>query len=141
MALGGLLDKAKAVSVDAASGVKEKVADATKSTLTEVKSLEPVLRASGFIIGDLKVTMSIPPGVTLVVEQTESGKEGLNELTDQQGEFSKLQAAIVKGLQDAYAMEGMVNKMGMTIGQVEMELTFPPKVHVHLNSQQSRAFG
>ena len=141
MALGVLMNKAKEASAGAANGVKEKASEIMKSSLAEIKGLEPVLKSCGFIIGDLKLTMSIPPGITIVVEQTDVSQDGLNELVAKEGELSKIQSSIVKGLKDAYSMEDAVNKYGMTIGQVEMELTFPPKVHVHLNSQQSRAFG
>ena len=141
MALGGFLDKAKAATADAASGAKEKAVEATRNTLAEIKGLEPVLRSSGFIVGDVKVTLSIPPGVSVVIEQISSSQEGLDELVAKVDELSKIQGVIIKGLKEAYAMEDSVNEYGMTIGQVEMELTFPPKVHVHLNSQDSRAFG
>lgn len=141
MALGGLMDKAKAATADAASGAKEKAVETTQNTIAEIKGLEPVLRNSGFIVGDVKVTLSIPPGVTVVIEQIPSSQESLDDLVAKVEELSKLQGAIIKGLKEAYAMEDSVNEHGMTIGQIEMELTFPPKVHVHLNSQDSRAFG
>ncbi len=85
------------------------------------------------------VTMSVPPGFTVVVEQKTTSKECLAALVIRKDEFSKLQTAIVRGLKEAYSLEGTVNKYGMTIGQVEMELTFPPKVHVHLQRQLSGA--
>ena len=138
MAIGGLLDKAKAVAADAASGVKGKVIETIKNAIAEIQGLEPVLRGCGLIIGDVMVTMSLPPGVTVVIEQKTGSKDCLNELSAKEGEFSKLQGAIIKGLKDAYSMESTVNQYGMTIGQVEMELTFPPKVHVHLNPQKAQ---
>ena len=141
MALGSFMDKAKAATADAASGAKEKAIETTHNTIAEIKGLEPVLRSSGFIVGHLKVTVSISPGVTVDIEQIPSSQESLDELVAKVDELSKIQGAIIKGLKEAYAMEESANEYGMTIGQVEMELTFPPKVHVHLNSQDSRAFG
>ena len=87
------------------------------------------------------MTLSVPPGVTVVVEQIPNSQETLDDLVAKIDGLTKVQGAIVRGLKEAYSMEGAVNEYGMTIGQVEMELTFPPKVHVHLNSQNSRAFG
>ncbi len=139
MAIGSLLDKAKAIAADAATGVKGKVVETTKNALVEIQELEPVLRGCGLVVGDLMVTMSIPPGVTVVIEQKAASKECLAELVTKDGEFSKLQAAIVRGLKEAYSLEGTVNQYGMTIGEVEMELTFPPKVHVHLKPLQANA--
>ncbi len=111
------------------------------NTLAELKGVQPILAECGFIIGDVVLTMSIPPGVKVVVEQTSDGESSLESFLNDENELSKIQLSIIKGIMDAYSLNRMVNPHGYTIGQVEMELTFPPKVHVHLNSKESRAFG
>ena len=37
-------------------------------------------------------------------------------------------------------MNEVVEHHGHTIGQIEVEIGFPPKIKTHLNSQKSRAF-
>lgn len=148
MAIGNLLDKAKEATVKAKEMGTETVQSAqaktqgiTQKALATLKSLEPVLKNCGYIIGDVKVTMSLPPSFSIIVEQVPGASDSIERILAEPGNLNKVQLAILKGLQDAYALEANANAYGYTIGQIEMEIGLPPKVHVHLNSQSSRAFG
>jgi len=149
MAVGGLLNKAKEatakakeVGTERVNSAQGKVQDMTQKALTALKGVEPILKSCGFIIGDVKATMSVPPAFTVVVEQTAEGSTCLDAVLEEQGaNLTKIQHAIIKGIRDAYTLEKTVNPLGFTVGQVEMELGLPPNVHVHLNSKKSRAFG
>jgi hypothetical protein len=141
----GLLDKAKELGEKAASstqGVTEKsrevVQEKVKNTMTEIQGLIPVLEQSGFIVGDIVVTLSIPPGVKMIVEQTKEGNCSLDKIETKS--LSKIQTKIIEALRKAYSLNDSVGEFGFLVGQVELEMTFPPKIHVHLNSDQSRAF-
>lgn len=137
--LSNFIGKAKTASGEVVAGTVEKSNQIILATITEIRALEPVLRRSGFIIGDTKI--SFPPAVTIVVEQVKDSKVRLGELTKSIDALSKVQQTIVKGLQKAYSMEDFVNPSGYTIGQIEIKVGFPPEISVHLNSQRSRSFG
>lgn len=128
---------------DAASSAKESVAGKTRElaakSLQELQHLEPLLKNCGLIIGDVSMTISVPPAVACIVEQTDSGSATLEDLA-KDNELTKTQAAIVSGLQKAFQMDSLVADKGYTIGQVEVVISVPPSVTVHLNSRSSRAF-
>ncbi len=139
--VAGQVSKAKEATASLTDATNSKVRDLCNQTLLEVNSMKPVLEKSGFIVGDMVITMSIPPAVKIVVEQTSKGEQSLEDLDCDADEFTGTQKTILRGLKQAYSMNDLVDPHGYVIGQVEMEMTFPPKVHVHLNSKDSRAFG
>ena len=77
MVLGGLKDKMNEAKdkVSAAAGnvSGDKMKEMAANTLEELNSLRPLLNQSGFIIGDVMLTASIPPSFGIMVEQEKAG--------------------------------------------------------------------
>ncbi len=139
--LKGLVQKAKAASTDTLSLAKDKSLEWVATALEEIKTLEPFLRKCGFIVGDIKVSMSVTPSVTVVIEQCVDGQDKLVELLENLETLTKGQRVLIKGIQSAYALDQYASKYDYTVGQIEIEQGLTPSVHVHMNSKSSRAFG
>ena len=141
-----MFDKIKNKSKDLNDSIKEKVGElGGKATsllgdgLAEINGLKPVLEKSGFIIGDVFITMSLPPKIGIIVEQKADGVKDIDSMSDNEN-LSKLQSAILSSIQKVYKMNEMVENHDHTIGQIEVEMGLPPGIKVHLNSKESRAF-
>jgi len=141
-----MFDKIKNKSKELNDSIKEKAGElGGKATsllgdgLAEINGLKPVLEKSGFIIGDVFITMSLPPKIGIIVEQKADGVKNLDSLSDNEN-LSKLQSAIISSIEKVYKMNEMVENHDHTIGQIEVEMGLPPGIKVHLNSKESRAF-
>ena len=141
-----MFDKIKNKSKDLNDSIKEKVGVlGGKATsllgdgLAEINGLKPVLEKSGFIIGDVFISMSFPPKIGIIVEQKADGVKDIDSMSDNEN-LSKLQSAILSSIQKVYQMNEMVENHDHTIGQIEVEMGLPPGIKVHLNSKESRAF-
>jgi hypothetical protein len=118
---------------------KEKSSGLIDTALNEINGLKPVLKSSGFIVGDIFFTVSIPPSVGLIVEQEIDGAKKIENLGNNE-ELSKTQQTVLNSLKKIYSMNDVVEKHDHTIGQVEITLGLPPTVKAHLNAKKSRAF-
>jgi hypothetical protein len=141
-----MFDKIKNKSKELNDSIKEKAGElGGKATsllgdgLAEINGLKPVLEKSGFIIGDVFITMSLPPKIGIIVEQKADGVKDIDSMSDNEN-LSKLQSAILSSIQKVYKMNEMVENHDHTIGQIEVEMGLPPGIKVHLNSKESRAF-
>ncbi len=124
--------------MDSLGDFKKKSSSLIASSLEEINGLRPILEQSGFIVGDIFFTVSIPPSVGLIVEQEIGGSVKIDSLDS--AELSNVQSMIVGSLKKIYALNGVVEEYEHTIGQVEITLGLPPQVKAHLNSMKSRAF-
>jgi len=141
-----MFDKIKNKSKELNDSIKEKAGElGGKATsllgdgLAEINGLKPVLEKSGFIIGDVFISMSFPPKIGIIVEQKADGVKDIDSMSDNKN-LSKLQSAILSSIQKVYQMNEMVENHDHTIGQIEVEMGLPPGIKVHLNSKESRAF-
>ena len=140
-----MFDKIKNKSKELNDSIKEKAGElGGKATsllgdgLAEINGLKPVLEKSGFIIGDVFITMSLPPKIGIIVEQKADGVKDIDSMSDNEN-LSKLQSAILSSIQKVYKMNEMVENYDHTIGQIEIEIGLPPGIKIHLNSKESRA--
>ncbi len=137
------------------SNAKEKVTETTKtvasassdqlgkkldSTMEELNGLRPLLKESGFIIGDISLALSIPPSLGIVVEQEKEGVNRIIQVMDE-NELSKFQEMVMGSIKKIYNLDEVAEKHDYTIGQIEIALSIPPKITAHLNSKSSRSFG
>ncbi len=156
MELKGIIDKAKEAKEKAAEAgkeAKEKVAEAGKeakekvveagskkaqeiidSSLAELEALRPLMAKSGLVMGNLKLSVTIPPSLEVSIHQTVGRADALKALEEAEGneELSTLQSLVVSTLRNAYALSSVCEKYGYTFGQMDLELSIPPTVHVHL---------
>ena len=143
---GSIKDKVKSVSdkaMDSAGSLKDGAnnvfSKVISSSLAEIEGLKPVLKQSGFIIGDIIIEMAINPKVNLVIEQIETGKLSIEDALKQEG-LTKVQTTILASIGKIHALNSVIEDYNHTIGQIEIELGLPPTVRAHLNSVKSRAF-
>jgi len=139
MALNSFLNKVKEKATEALDKSKGQVQKSFQDTLNELNELKPLLLKSGYIIGDLKITLGLPLGVTVVIEKTEGGSVSL-EVLRENNELTKTQKSLVNSLIKAHKLDSVFVKKGYTMGQIEIGLTIPPSINLHLNSIDSRSF-
>ncbi len=143
--------KAKDVSLEAAQALKEsggKLAESGKEKaqetlaflLTELNGLVPILRECGYAVGNLSVTISLPPKLKVVVSQDGKGSKSLETmLVETEESLSKIQVAAMKGLIKAYEFDHTVGKYGYRLGEIELVLSVPPEVTMNLVSVPGQA--
>jgi len=136
--------KAKGVSLEAAQALKEsggKLAESGKEKaqetlaflLAELNGLVPILRECGYSVGNLSVTISLPPKLKAVVSQDGKESKSLETmLVEREGSLSKIQTAALKGLIKAYEFDQTVGKYGYRLGDIELVLSIPPEVTMNL---------
>ena len=143
---GGMKDKMKDAAdkaKDSASTLQEGAGNAfnklVANSLKEIEALKPVLKKSGFIIGDIIIEMALSPKVNLIVEQVGKGDVSIEDALKEDG-LSKTQVLILNSIAKIHGLNSIVEEYQHTIGQIEIELGLPPTVKVHLNSLNSGAF-
>lgn len=144
MAVFGKIKDRVAGQADAASGLvagaKGKAHDLVQSTIGDIRALGDVLASSGFLIGDIVLTVGVLPKFQVTIEQQEHGTADLQKLLANSEGLTKTQSSVIKALQQIYGFKDTVEPAGYTLGQVDIELGVPPAVSVHLISMDSRAF-
>lgn len=145
------LDKANEVK-DKAIGVKDKAAewtgmasdygmdkmkDAIDATLGQLLALRPVLARSGFLIGEIEVVLSIPPGLEVVITHNGKVHDSLSEL-EADPSLTQFQSLVIRSLRNAYALDGVFRKYNYTIGKLIIAAGIPPKVKVVLENLSHR---
>lgn len=132
-------DKAKGSAGSLKEGANGMFNKAIASSMSEIQSLTPILKKSGFIIGDIIIGIAINPKVNLVIEQIEEGELSIKDALKQE-DLTKFQITILNSIDKIHNLNSVVGEYNHTIGQIEIELGIPPTVRVHLNSVKSRAF-
>ena len=130
----------KTAAVKTASTAMDKVKDSLIDKLEDIRGIKPILRDSGFTISDIAMTMSIPPGIKLSIEQKKKGKNKLEKMQKRKDELSIIQKSIVETILKAYSIEDQIIPYGYMIGQIEIEMAVPPKVHIHLKIKKRGLF-
>ncbi len=73
---------------------KEKSKEALQKTLEKIKKIKPLLKESGFIIGNLDIMLAFPLGINVVVEKTEEGTGKIEDLLEND-DLSKIQKSLI----------------------------------------------
>ncbi len=144
MTFGKLVDKAKEKSKEATSSIKEttqniayiskeKMQAGVNKTIDETQALIVILQKCGYIVGDLAMTLSVPPEIEITLQDAGGGQSKLSKLMEKEGDtFSKFQTAILRGMLKTYDLLKTTEKHGYTFGEFDVAVTFPPRVTVHL---------
>ena len=137
--LGSVKDKVAATTGNLKDAAGKQLQENLSASLKELNDLRSLLNECGFIIGDIKLTASIPPSIGIVVEQEKMGQSQLKQVMEDK-ELTRLQSTVLESIRKIYELDNVVQKHELTIGQIEIEMGIPPKVIAHLNSTKSRAF-
>ena len=95
MTFGKLVDKAKEKSKEATSSIKEttqniayiskeKMQAGVNKTIDETQALIVILQKCGYIVGDLAMTLSVPPEIELTLQDAGGGQSKLAELMEKE---------------------------------------------------------
>ena len=101
--------------------------------LSEIDGLKSVLMNSGYVVGGIEVTLSLPPGFTVFVQRTGEEKKSLERaLAEEAHTLTSLQKAFLKSLLRADELAQVSDKYGYRFGEYELAVSLPPRVTVHL---------
>jgi len=132
-------DKVTKTSTTVLDIFKEQMNNYLPVMLDKLNELQPILKECGFIIGDIKLIASIPPGIGMTVEQEKNGVIRISKVMKEQ-KLTKFQKTILMNINKIYSLNETAEKYNYTIGQLDVVLSIPPKITAHLNSTKSRAF-
>jgi hypothetical protein len=131
--LKSALDKVKDVHQQAKEAGQETVQDAIDKVLGEVQSLKPLLARAGFSLGNITISLGLPPGIVVAIIHDREVASGIEELAAETN-LTNIQSLVVKSLKSAYSFTGMFQKYGYVIGQLSIEVGLIPKVTIILKS-------
>jgi len=130
--------KAKKTADDSLAIGKEKLQKGMATVIEETNNLKVILQNSGYRIVDISVTVSVPPRAKLAIEDMGKGKEKLTQLLSDEGSnLSKTQTVIIKTILKAYDLTHVTKQHGYMFGKLDLTLSLPPQVTVHLASDKS----
>ena len=132
-------DKITTTSTTILDVFKTQMTDYLPVMLGKLNELQPILQECGFIIGDIKLVASIPPGIGLTVEQEKDGVIRISKVMEDQT-LTEFQKTILGSINRIYNLNETAEKYNYTIGQIDIMLSIPPTIIAHLNSTKSRAF-
>lgn len=144
--IAGAKEKASAITPsmddlkEKASGLTpslESVKDKLGGTLEDINAIKPVLKENGFGIADIELEISIPPSVTVIIDNKTGNVDGLSDAIEEFGELSKIQQLIISTIKKISGFQDMVSKSGHKIGEIEIGMGIPPSVVVHLPPVES----
>ena len=116
---------------------REKLAEATEALLKEMEGLIPILLECGFVVGDISLTLSMPPRFALKIVQTGRGKMSLEQiLTNRADSITRTQTMFLSALIKANELAEITQKHGYVFEEYELTMTLPPQVTVHLVSDE-----
>jgi hypothetical protein len=128
-AVGAVKDSAEKISVLG----KEKLQETVEGILSEINGLKPVLLNSGFVVGEIKVTLSLPPEFTVFIENTGQEKKSLEKtLAEEADTMTSLQKTFLRSLLKANELAQISDKYGYRFGKYELAISLPPRVTVRL---------
>jgi hypothetical protein len=131
--LKSALDKVKDVQQQAKEAGRESVQDAVDALLGDVQGLKPILARAGFSLGNITISLGLPPGIVVAIIHDREVASGIEELIADPS-LTNIQSMIVKSLKNAYSFTGMFQKYGYVIGQLSIEIGLIPKVTMVLTS-------
>lgn len=114
---------------------------AVKKLFAEYSTFAPILERAGFIVGDIELSLTIPPAIVVCIEPTETDALERLSTVAAEVELTETQKRLLGLIKEAYALKDVVQSYGHEIGQIELAFSVPPGVSVHLSSSRSRVFG
>ena len=129
-------DKATDTAIAITEKGREQINKQVPAMLEKLTELQPILKESGFIIGDVAVTLSIPPSLSLTVTQVEGAENRLKEVIESR-ELTKFQKTILAGISQMYAFNQTFGKFDYVMGQIDIALSIPPAITAHLSAKDS----
>lgn len=130
--------KAKKTADDSLAIGKEKLQKGMTTVIEETNNLKVILQESGYRVVDISVTVSVPPRAKLTIEDKGRGKEKLTQLLSDEGSnLSKTQTVVIKTILKAYDLTHVTQQYGYVFGKLDLTLSLPPQVTVHLSSDKS----
>jgi ElaB/YqjD/DUF883 family membrane-anchored ribosome-binding protein len=121
------------VAMDEAQRKAEEIAHRAAALIPQVIELEPILKELGFAVCNINVTLSIAPGIAIIIEQQIPNVQGGLESALKTGQYvltdfqSRLLGLLAKATDFAAQM---TYKYGYRAQQYELTL-LPPSVIVH----------
>jgi len=117
----------------------EKLNKGVDSALNQTEELLEILHKCGFIIGDLSMTITVPPEITIQLEDSGIGQEALLKLLEDEKEsLSLYQSAFIQSMLKTYELVKITGKYGYTFGEFELCVSIPPGVTVNLKSDKEK---
>ena len=108
--------------------MKNKLGD----TLEEINAIKPIFNENGFAISDIEMEISIPPSITVIIDNQANNVDGLNKSVESFGELTKIQQMIIGTIRKISELQGVVSKSGHRVGEIEIQMGLPPSIVVHL---------
>lgn len=123
MALKDLMSKTQELTASAT--------DTASKFLEEFNEALPTMRALGFDVKDLRMSMGLLPeiGAKLVASVDAIDLKKIDELSKQQ-EGKKTLVALLKALQAAYNVKQMLGGVSFKGVEIQLTLGLPPKINV-----------
>jgi hypothetical protein len=131
--LKSALDKVKDVHQKAKEAGRDSAQEAVDSALLDLQGLKPILARAGFSLGNITISLGLPPGIVVAIIHDREVASGIEELVADPN-LTNIQSLIVKSLKNAYSFTGMFQKYGYVIGQLSVEVGLIPKVTIVLTS-------
>lgn len=117
----------------------EKLNKSVDSALIQTEELLDILHKSGYIIGDLTMTITVPPEITIQLEDSGNGREELTKLLENEKvSLSLYQKAFIQSMLKTYDLVNITEKYGYTFGEFELCVSVPPGVSVNLKSDKEK---
>jgi hypothetical protein len=143
MGLGKLkqgLSSAKGKVADTADAISEKGREQfdkqVPAMLEKLTGLKPILKESGFLVGDVAMTLSIPPSLSITISQADGADNRITEVIESH-ELTKFQKTTLSTIGQMYAFNQTFLKFDYVIGDVDIEMSIPPAITAHLNPKDS----
>ncbi len=105
--------------------------DAVSNLLDEFNAALPTMKALGFSVEDLKVSMGLLPEVhaKLVANADNVDVKAIDEIIKKKSEQKTL-VAVLKALQTAYNVRDQLGDLGLKGVEIDLTLGLPPKVSI-----------
>jgi predicted regulator of amino acid metabolism with ACT domain len=105
--------------------------EAVSKFLDEFNAALPTIKALGFSVQDIQVSMGILPEIhaKLIADAADVNVETLDQLIKKKSEEKTL-VAVLKGLQTAYNVRDQLGDLGLSAVAIDVKLGIPPSVGI-----------
>lgn len=105
--------------------------EAVSKFLDEFNAALPTIKALGFSVQDIQVSMGILPEIhaKLIANAADVNVEKLDQLIEKKSEEKTL-VAVLKGLQTAYNVRDQLGDLGLSAVAIDVKLGLPPSVGI-----------
>jgi predicted regulator of amino acid metabolism with ACT domain len=105
--------------------------EAVSKFLDEFNAALPTIKALGFSVQDIQVSMGILPEIhaKLIADAADVNVETLDQLIKKKS-AEKTLVAVLKGLQTAYNVRDQLGDLGLSAVAIDVKLGIPPSVGI-----------